>query len=325
MAFNKSPPKVILRSSYEYLVNELRATTYLDALLSEGVISPQDRGALLAEQEKHEQSRKLLDLLLYKPEENVRKFYEILKTRLDKQPHIYKHLFPGEDEVDGTQQPSILPKEHDIVPATEVDPESDSKMADSDKEVPKQAFLAKNGYKYDVFLCHAGENKTLVSKLYWQLCSRNILPFLDELSLEIGDDGHEVMMEAVERTARFIAPVVTHELKGKPWPQIEIEKALVRHKKDRLVVLPVFLVDPDKLLGSTVEVLREIGKISGTKKHDGEQEDDFVMRVSKAIEKRIKNDTRICSLPPDMGQEVLEPEKQKAKGDPVLQVRASEP
>jgi hypothetical protein len=115
MAFNKSPPKVILRSSYEYLVNELRATTYLDALLSEGVISPQDRGALLAEQEKHEQSRKLLDLLLYKPEENVRKFYEILKTRLDKQPHIYKHLFPGEDEVDGTQQPSILPSKNSVL------------------------------------------------------------------------------------------------------------------------------------------------------------------------------------------------------------------
>ena len=160
-------------------------------------------------------------------------------------------------------------------------------------KVPNEAFLAKNGYKYDVFLCHAGENKEFVSKLCWNLCSYGILPFFDELSLEIGDDGHELMMEAVERTSRFVVPLITHELKGKPWPQVEMEKALQRHKRDKLVILPIFLIDPNKTLESTVPILREISKISGTKKNDGEQEDDFVMRVSKAIEKRVKGDTRL--------------------------------
>ena len=169
-------------------------------------------------------------------------------------------------------------------------------MADSIKKVPSEAFLAKNGYKYDVFLCHAGENKDLVSKLYWKLCSYDILPFFDELSLKMGDDGHEVMMEAVERTSRFVAPLITHEVKGKPWPQIEMEKALERHKRDKLVVLPVFLLDPDKTSESTVPILREISKISGTKL-TGEDHDDLVLRASEAIVERVKDDNRPCPPP----------------------------
>ena len=170
-------------------------------------------------------------------------------------------------------------------------------MAESIKKVPNEAFLAKNGYKYDVFLCHAGENKELVSKLYWSLCSCDILPFFDELSLKIGDDGYEVMMEAVERNSRFVVPLVTHEVKAKPWPQVEMQKALERHKRDKLVILPVFDLDPDKTLECTVPILREVSKISGAKRKNDEQDDDFVLRVSKVIEERVKDDTRPCPPP----------------------------
>jgi hypothetical protein len=109
----KLPAKSILRKNYEYLVNELRVSTYLDAFFSEEVISLEDMENLQKERGKVEQARKFLGLLLHTAEENIKKFFEILKTRQDKQPHIYRHLFSHADDQtagdqatgDGLRQP----------------------------------------------------------------------------------------------------------------------------------------------------------------------------------------------------------------------------
>jgi hypothetical protein len=103
----------ILRKNYEYLVNELRVSTYLDAFFSERVMSFEDKENLQKERGKVEQARKFLGLLLHTAEENIKKFFEILKTRQDKQPHIYRHLFSRADDQtagneatgDGLRQP----------------------------------------------------------------------------------------------------------------------------------------------------------------------------------------------------------------------------
>jgi hypothetical protein len=85
----------VLRKNYEYLVNELNVSTYLDALYAEDVISFENKENLQKEESKVEQARAFLDILLYKPDDNVRKFFEIVRTRQDKQQYIYKQLFPA--------------------------------------------------------------------------------------------------------------------------------------------------------------------------------------------------------------------------------------
>jgi hypothetical protein len=91
----EQPTKRVLRKNYEYLVNELNVSTYLDALYAEDVISFENKENLQKEESKVEQARAFLDILLYKPDDNVRKFFEILGTRKDKQHYIYKQLFPS--------------------------------------------------------------------------------------------------------------------------------------------------------------------------------------------------------------------------------------
>lgn len=91
--------KDILRKNYEYLVGELNVSLYLDAFFSEKVISFGEKENLWMEQTKHDRARKLLDLLL---EDTTRKFFKILKTRQDKQPHIYGKLVHGMRQDDHT-------------------------------------------------------------------------------------------------------------------------------------------------------------------------------------------------------------------------------
>jgi hypothetical protein len=84
----------VLRRNYEYLVEHLNVLTYMDALFSKEVVTFEEKEDISKETTRHKQARKFLDLLLGKPEESIGNFFEILKTRCDKQPHIYEEMFP---------------------------------------------------------------------------------------------------------------------------------------------------------------------------------------------------------------------------------------
>jgi hypothetical protein len=86
-------PAKRIRRNYEYLVNEFDVSTYLDALYAEEVISFGDMDNLRNEQRKVVRARTFFDLLMTKPEQTIRRFFEILRTREDKQPQIYDRLF----------------------------------------------------------------------------------------------------------------------------------------------------------------------------------------------------------------------------------------
>ena len=160
-------------------------------------------------------------------------------------------------------------------------------MADSKLE---RAYLAENGWKYDVFLLHAGENKGFVKKLYTKFRSADILPFFDEVTLELGDNAQEMIMDALRCTSRFIVPILTHEIKGKPWPEMEISEALERHMKHK-VLLPVFYkITPDQCFQSSNQFVKKISGITGIRQ-DGEEEETFVCTVVKRIKEMVVNDT----------------------------------
>ena len=99
------PFRAIVRKNYEYLCRELRVSNYLDALYEVKVLSRQDLGNLLGnEQNNYEHTSYFMDILLHKSEESIKTFFEILRTRTDAQPHICRELFSHKQQQDGTSQ-----------------------------------------------------------------------------------------------------------------------------------------------------------------------------------------------------------------------------
>ena len=97
------PARRVVRKNYDYLVNELRVSKYLDAFFQEEVIDAQDKEGLQKKRNRYKQARYFVDILLGKPEEIIKKFFEIMKTKTDVQPHIYRRLFPDGTSITTTK------------------------------------------------------------------------------------------------------------------------------------------------------------------------------------------------------------------------------
>ena len=154
---------------------------------------------------------------------------------------------------------------------------------------PSRAFLGDHGWTYDVFLLHAGENKVFVEDLYWALCAKNILPFFDTRSLSLGDNADEMMEDALVNSSRFIVPIMSHQLKDKPWPEDEMKKALSRHERKRKVVIPVFYnINPDKCGESRNSYFKKVSRITGVEKEERERDDQFIERLTLSLEELVQ-------------------------------------
>lgn len=155
------------------------------------------------------------------------------------------------------------------------------------KTKPECAYLSNNGWKYDVFLLHTGEDISFVTRLYWKLCSMNILPFFGEETLEIGENAEEVVMEALQCGSRFVVAVLTH----KPWREEEMFVALERHRKQNKVIIPVFYkITPDQYLEASNQTVRDISRIDGIILDGEEDETTMVCTVAERVKKFVIND-----------------------------------
>ena len=84
-----------LRKHYAYLKEQLIASNYLDDLYGQEVLSGQEKERLEAVGDRRQQQAgDFLDILIRKPEEKIQKFFDIVKTTTDKQPHIFDEVFP---------------------------------------------------------------------------------------------------------------------------------------------------------------------------------------------------------------------------------------
>ena len=113
MSAEEKPARRLVRKNYEFLINELRVSNYLDALYEEELLTSQDNASLRSEQNECKQAREFVNILLKKPEETIEKFFEIVKMRKDAQPHIYRKLFQCLEQQGGQasgSQQEVLPK-----------------------------------------------------------------------------------------------------------------------------------------------------------------------------------------------------------------------
>lgn len=94
--------------------------------------------------------------------------------------------------------------------------------------------------EYDVFVCHATEDKAAVARpLATALAAREISVWYDEFELQIGDSLRRKIDTGIARS-RFGLVVLSHPFFGKGWAQYELDGLVTRSTDDKQVLLPVW-------------------------------------------------------------------------------------
>ena len=94
-----------------------------------------------------------------------------------------------------------------------------------------------------LFLSYSSKDKAWVSQLADDLNLCGVDVWFDAWELRVGDDLHERIPDAVEKS-KFVAVVVTQHFSESKWIRGEVHQALSREKGgDRTVVLPLLAGD----------------------------------------------------------------------------------
>lgn len=125
------------------------------------------------------------------------------------------------------------------------------KMAEGDASPPAFVRAIKREHKmYDVFLCHASEDKeAIVKPLCEELKSLGINVFIDEEEIAWGESLVDVINKALHKS-KYVIAVMTENSVEKKWPQKEIHAVLsneISSGKNKL--LPLIHGDPEDILG----------------------------------------------------------------------------
>ena len=117
-----------------------------------------------------------------------------------------------------------------------------------------RAFLERR-WCWDVFICHAGEDKVFARMLYEELRRRGVRCFVDEDSLRVGCNAPQEMKSASERT-HIAVVLLCEEFFQKDAPKQELRGFLRAFKRADNVVIPVFFK-------ATVEECEALAKAEG--------------------------------------------------------------
>lgn len=95
--------------------------------------------------------------------------------------------------------------------------------------------------EYDVFICHASEDKdTFVRPLASRLADRGLRVWFDEFTLRPGDSLRESIDRGL-RSSRNCVVVLSPRFFARSWPEWELNGIVQRHLAERSILLPVWL------------------------------------------------------------------------------------
>lgn len=116
-----------------------------------------------------------------------------------------------------------------------------------------------------LFLSHSARDKAWVSEFAQDLNVCGVDVWFDEWELRVGDDLHERIADAVERS-QFVGVVITRNFSESKWIKGEVNQALSREKaEDRTLVLPLLAEDvPPPPTLSTKKFLDFVGDYYGS-------------------------------------------------------------
>lgn len=123
-------------------------------------------------------------------------------------------------------------------------------------------------FEWDVFICHATEDKEVfVRDLAALLSSKGIKVWFDEFTLEVGDSLRESIDKGI-LNSRFGIVVLSPSFFNKNWTQKELSALMAKDARNQKVILPIWLnVDLEKikhhipLLADTIAARAEEGLV----------------------------------------------------------------
>lgn len=149
-----------------------------------------------------------------------------------------------------------------------------------------------------LFLSHSSKDKPWVTQLAQDLNLCGVDVWLDTWELRVGDDLHERIGDAVDKS-RFVGVVVTRNFSESKWIRGEVHQALSREKAgNRTVVLPLLaddvevppLLSTKKYLDFSKDYLGSLVRLSALI-HDLELdvvEDEIQRRLPKDVRQAIR-------------------------------------
>jgi hypothetical protein len=105
----------------------------------------------------------------------------------------------------------------------------------------RQKVVDKGSKAYDVFICHASEDKDFVEPLVQELVRENINVWYDTFRLEWGDSLRQIIDRGLTQS-NFGIVVFSKNFfnKKKVWTNRELDGLLAKEKNDKKVILPIW-------------------------------------------------------------------------------------
>ncbi len=105
---------------------------------------------------------------------------------------------------------------------------------------PAQQIRAPQQAKWDLFICHAGQDKEeFVRPLAQALQRKGLRVWYDEYTLKVGDSLRR-KIDAGLKASRFGVVVLSPAFFAKEWPQRELDGLTAREIEGKKVILPVW-------------------------------------------------------------------------------------
>ena len=107
-------------------------------------------------------------------------------------------------------------------------------------ERPKKSLKPKKSFKYDVFICHASEDKeSFVRALAVKLQNKGLKVWFDESTLTLGDSLRRSIDNGLANS-HYGVVVLSKKFFEKEWPQKELDGLVAREEGSNKVILPIW-------------------------------------------------------------------------------------
>lgn len=133
--------------------------------------------------------------------------------------------------------------------------------------------------KFDVFICHASEDKDTVARpLFDELQKIGVKAFLDEKYITWGDSLTEKINHALGQS-RYVIAILSNSSIDKDWPLKEINATLAREISGDKVLLPIIVGDDDVSIFDKLPLLQD--KLYKTWNSNAEQLANEIQKLLK--------------------------------------------
>ncbi|MFA6306594.1 MAG: toll/interleukin-1 receptor domain-containing protein [Patescibacteria group bacterium] len=144
------------------------------------------------------------------------------------------------------------------------------------EKIPVSRVVAKKTKKFDVFICHASEDKSFVEKLAEELRRAGVEVWYDDFQLGWGDDLRPAIDNGLKNSLYGLVVLSKSFLAKKKWTEYELNGLFAKEKRNKKVVLPIWhdikrddiaqysLSLADRLAkdsSSVVEIISELNKL----------------------------------------------------------------